>query len=262
VISTQASVTIQCTQDVSSIRDRITMNNNAKADSKYDCYAPKLVTMSPEITNIRTKELVYHCHSNARGSRGAVPVHSALNGLYKDKEKDWEKSIRFIGVACTPTNLGDAANTQSQLTVRTRGTETIMNNGPDHIHIGDLVAWKVPSEEEWKNVTDQVKSRRGMVPAYDTDFEGQRVLLMTVPFTFKMEKKIGIDFDVTELNTYVSQKKTARQEKISIEELVEHFKISLELNKLVEYNRAFEERKIGKALSSAAPGCPFDILLY
>lgn len=241
VISTQASVTIQCTQDTISLRDRVQVSKTN--DGKCIVYKTTLPHIVADVTNIRTKELVYHSHGTSRSVRGAIPVHSILNGLYvngnpKDEKTDineLSKSIRFIGVACTPTNLGDASDNQTQLTVRTRGTETILNTSTEDINVGDTIMWEIPTKEQWSTVCTNIKNRRGNTPAYDIENEDSRVLLMTVPFKHKSFHDALSKLLVFNL--------------VEVETIVEN------------HTRKIESHKIGKALSSAKSGCPFDIML-
>lgn len=290
MISTQASVTIQCTHDFQEVNDRNACKDNLN-DKSIVAYDVNRAYDSS--VGIRAKELVYQ-HVNARTGRSGIskaqPVMSVLNGMYARKngnenvvdiEEFLSTKIRFMGVACMDTVFGDAATTQTQLTVRTRGTETIINYSTVPIKIGDMILWKIPNAAELKQIREFQQGKNEILD--NTWQNDQRVLLMTVPYD--PSKLGGIDTMIDEMTSSVLKLQQPQQQQKPIDELVSAIQkhaptakkptntnqeegktdIKKALGKLL--NQAFEQRdrldhrKIGRALSSAKPGQPFDILL-
>ena len=290
VISTQASVTIQCVHDFQEVNDR-----NSSRESNDDSIVAYPVNRAYDSSvGIRAKELVYQ-HVNARVGRSgmskAQPVMSVLNGMYARKngnevmvnhEEFLSTKIRFMGVACMDTVFGDAATTQTQLTVRTRGTETIVNYSTVPIKMGDMILWKIPTDAELKQIREFQQGRNEILD--NTWQNDQRVLLMTVPYD--TQKLDGIDKMLEQMTTSILNPPLLPDRK-PIDDLVDLIKkannkpkpttttttnnqpTSEEVKKALSkvFHQAFEQRdrldhrKIGRALSSAKPGQPFDILL-
>ena len=264
VISTQSSVTIQCYHDPSEIGERREAYD--KNETKFFQPVGDLIT-----NNIHAKELVFQ-RIRARsvkgpGARAAQPVSSALNGLsspvniddHDNEESILGKSIRFIGIACTDTFIGDASNSQTQLTVRVKGTDTIMNNSTVNIEVGDVIVWQIPTKIEYEQIKQFIKDRIELNYTSSGDWVSkEKVMLMTIPY---QEAQKNLARLIEELQQNISEDLFKMDDEVKFskdkfKEVTKQIIISI-----YPFMEELDRRKIGRALSSARPGQPFDILL-
>jgi hypothetical protein len=290
-VSTQASVTIQATHDVEDMRNRRNyVGYTHKPGETVVVYDAPLG--DAPLQGIHTNELVYQSISSRVPksflSKNAQPVLSALNGLFchhkqgeapvseEQKIAELSRKIRFVGVACTDTYFGDQANTQTQVTVRTRGTHTILNNSTVPINFGDIVMWKIPTAEERKQLDAQRKERHTGTLTYAQANENI-VQLMTVPYNHNRHDISAMtdDTKIDELHAKLTSEVVGKPQSKSSSAAAAAQKTAAaaETKKLIKdmindhisHELASKEdvhrRIIGKALSHAKPGHTFDILL-
>jgi hypothetical protein len=236
---------------------------------------------------IQTNDLVYQSVSSRVPksvlSKYQQPVVSALNGLYchapphaaapvDEDDEDAEiaelsRQIRFVGVACTDTYFGDQSNTQTQVTVRTRGTHTILNNSTTPINFGDLVMWQIPTKAQCKTLAEDRATRTGPAVTY-AQANTYTVQLWTVPydhskydFTGRLRDNPAIDELLNGINKAAAQqpktKSVVDPSKNAIRKLLSDF-----LDKAAQSKEDAQRRVFGRAISTAKAGQPFDILLF
>ena len=292
-VSTQGSVTIQCTHDVEDMRNRRNYVGYTKKDGGDAIVVYDAPLADAPSQGIRANDLVYQSITSRVPksflSKSAQPVLSALNGLYcnhdasqvfegeDERIAELSKKIRFIGVACTDTYFGTQENTQTQVTVRTRGTHTILNNSTVPINFGDLVMWKIPNTEERKQLAEQRADRYTGTLSYAQANESI-VQLMTVPYShaeYDISSILGDEKITTLLNKLTAEvtHKTSRgsssrsageqsQNKSNeIKDCIANI-LKTYLHQELSAKEDAERRIIGRALSFAKPGTPIDILLF
>jgi hypothetical protein len=283
----QGSVVIQCMQDVSDLTDRVVAN-----DSQDPCYVKYAVPVSENDFNIDVGNLVYQV-GTGRGSRGggrnAPPVSAALNGIYARLPDagaaalaalgegalidQLSQNMRVFGVSLGATTFGDGATTSTQISVRTRGTCTIVNNSTTTISAGDVVLWKIPDTAEraaLKQLSDDQKS--GGTPFEHNWSHNRKTLLMTVPLKHSDIPSMLVSthdvFTSTTSTVGAHLKKMATAGGVAVrpnasndqkDEYVQ--KYNALVGSILDQQQKIKHRTIGKALTTARAGHTFDILI-
>lgn len=101
---------------------------------------------SAECYDIKEQELLVTMKDNSSYHDGYVHVLSCINGLdAKGKTREEVKEevlnrVQFVGLAQTEFHSDNKAYMEQGLVATVGGVETILNDGEDDIHAGDLVA--------------------------------------------------------------------------------------------------------------------------
>jgi hypothetical protein len=166
-ISHQGAVVIQCTQDRRDIAERIRVKCASEEErAEYHVYNVE-GTLDTSAVRIDIHDNVFQIGTThiPRSAGAAIEVSSFLNGCNvklnhgegpeMDETKKNQKiseGIRYVGVAMGATNPNPeegASQTKTQITVRTQGTTTMFNNGPQSISPGDTLLWDIPTKAQW-----------------------------------------------------------------------------------------------------------------
>ena len=101
---------------------------------------------SAECYDVKEQELLVTMKDNASYHDGYVHVLSCINGLdakgstAEEVKEDVLNRVQFIGLAQTEFHSDNKAYMEQGLVATVGGVETILNDGEDDIHAGDLVA--------------------------------------------------------------------------------------------------------------------------
>lgn len=163
-----------------------------------------------------------------------LAVFSSFNGAYVknntgDARLTKRNEIQFMGVSELTSVHRDGAYNDDEVVVQIGGTRTIVNNGHLPINVGDLVMWDLPTEAEHRGRQAYPGIPNNKVLAKTVVYNGSDILACK-----ELEKAID-DGDIQ--------------------------KVKEKFNKARDLMADHKRRIIGKALSKAAPGNPFDILL-
>jgi len=210
-ISHQATVVIQCTQDK---RDMVERNRGADPADNHVYGEP--ATLDPGVCRIDRGDLVFQVGTSAvpRGNplNNAPPVTSNLNGLFARKRASdgnptterqlnlkLSEGIRFMGLSlgATVPNPDEEEQSKTQITVRTQGTASILNNGDCNLVPGDTLLWDLPSSEE--RVSAARRTPAGVSP--------NKVTLQTVPLKAK-----HMDYDQAIKNVFAASSRAAHRD--------------------------------------------------
>jgi hypothetical protein len=169
---------------VQGTHDTTHLYNSTQAKKEGNIMFSAKASTDPNVNSILANDLVFCvgtsqlARSMASKLNNAIPVISSLNGLYvrrpkgdpvkyddneeeDDRIKNYKlsKVIRFMGLAVNGTNVSSAQGDghKTQLTIRTKGTASIVNTGANCLRPGDTLVWALPTSKE----IDVQFSRRG-----------------------------------------------------------------------------------------------------
>jgi len=216
----------------------------------------------PSDRNIRANDLVFSTIRRRAARRGTHGVDltpltrgwSSFNGF--DRKKGCP---RVVGVSNSSTDADHkvTGHAQTGLSVIVAGTTTLVNTGRYHIHDGDKVMWELPHV---------LVTKGGRVtPAYEDETARGRFVATVVPFEPADEdstEAVGVKLDDTAAlkELYDCESKTALYRGNSLKRARTQAAPSDDDLKAFAI-RLHNSRCIGTALTSAAPGHPFCILL-
>lgn len=241
--------------------------NATEADSVFQVKRGELVLTKRQqaVANIVRKE----------GVAPSLRVLSSLNGLVikgydrtlSAELKDmilWAYARRhlwFVGTAQGDKTQDMIHNGSVSIAVRVSGSDTIINSGMDAkhndtIYPGDSVAWRMPSPGVGAFVRSGEPKGKMMPVVYKyKPYErmAELVNMLKRMTDTDLTKLVAADDSFAE---YVDFMKKAPFQGMDVKDLVQ-------LTKLLMFLKAefCDSMVIGKALSEAAPGQPFDILL-
>ena len=181
------------------------------------------------IRNKRTK-LVRHAPNDTD-----IQCFSSANGMYtldgSDKEQKRD-TLQFAGVASNRAAYDPNNNAnESHLAVQVGGLQTMYNTSTGDIHAGQVIVWDMPS----------LTAGQLRIPGV----RKSKLLFQTVPYDSRAKGKY--DSALNEALAAAGVEDAAKQKALK--------------KAFAEAHARVQSRVIGKALSSAKKGKPFDILL-
>ena len=168
-----------------------------------------------------------------------IHVFSSANGMYSwDGNKDpgaKRATLQFAGVASNRAAYDPRNNANEEhLAVQVGGLQTMYNTSNGEIHAGQVILWDMPDQNAGKL----------KIPGVPKD----KLLFQTVPYNSTEKGKYDQALD-TALTTYDNDDGDANAARVTLKKA------------FADAHARLQSRVIGKALSSAKSGKPFDILL-
>lgn len=242
-ITEQARAVINAHRDIHEFTKR---DKNSDTDSQKKLYNAHSTDSTKSILN---GELVFSNKKTDRRSNkrklnriSDCYVYSSFNGISTKSEtrvdedelrKIIKKDIVFMGVSELTSNHKHGVHNDDEVVVQVGGTRTIINNGDGPVNVGDLIMWDLPTPSEHQHRIDYpgVSNSKVLpqIKVYDSMVED----------AWDKVKKNKDDIAVNSVGPGELLKSLNTYEKM----------------------RDDKQCIIGKAVSSAAPGKPFDIIL-
>lgn len=247
---TQGKVVFNATLSRREIANR---RHSRKSDYQFEVAGCDQTNLSHNTLSIYPHELCYRRtdeHSRARAWNDTeFHVMSALNGfsimqnvagvktITDTNDKNYgkiakavaRKQIQFAGVAANPAIFRDDGHGtahEMNCVVQVGGVCTIQNTGSQKIHVGDLVIWDLPDDENSGQNMHTCKEKQFLITKPFMQFVANETTEVVDDWAEAMRKSKKAAFDLAS-----------------------------------EYFLEERSRVIGRAMSSAASGDVFDILL-
>lgn len=196
---------------------------------------------------------------NRRYLRGTMDNRTAATRILNDKgkkDKQWDalfsNHLQLIGLSPAPFTVDNKSRgAGTQMTVQIGGTNAITNVGETTFSPGDLVAWALPEPQKvargvYCDANNLTPSRVRPVLVHASSLcEAVVEACPTNQNNQRSEAPVKHFYDMLEALTGVGRDYTQAEDKKKLTNLIKAF---------ILMNEKFNNRVVGRALSSAAPG--------